>query len=149
MRKAALALTLSVALLFSAFFMSSVQAEEWVTPILIHSNLYRNYPRGFSMSANATKIAFSADTVEGIDEIFAINSDGTGLTQLTTNPSDDPATASHSLLSYPSISADGKKIAFSSFKYETNPLNYHDEKTYFQVLLSIRTGQDYTQFFLS
>jgi Tol biopolymer transport system component len=43
--------------------------------------------------------------VDGDNEIFVVNSDGTGLTQLTNNTADDR---------YVSISGDGTKVAFHS-----------------------------------
>jgi len=80
------------------------QAENWSTPIPIvkpwlHTHL------ALSMSANGDKIAFSARTDNGA-EIFVVNANGTGLKQLTDNSRMD---------AYPSISADGSKIAFTSY----------------------------------
>ena len=43
--------------------------------------------------------------MDGDNEIFVVNSDGTGLTQLTNNTADDR---------YVSISGDGAKVAFTS-----------------------------------
>src|SRR5215210_1544194 len=45
------------------------------------------------------------DNPEGDDEIFTMNPDGTGITQLTKNTADDY---------YPAWSADGQRIAFAS-----------------------------------
>ena len=57
-----------------------------------------------SISDDGSKIAFQSD-IDGDYEIFVINSDGSGLIQLTNNDSTD---------SYPYISGDGSKIAFQS-----------------------------------
>ncbi len=60
---------------------------------------------GFSMSADGGKIAFSARNIDNVDELYVINSDGTGLTMLSDNIEE---------LTGPSISADGGKVAFIS-----------------------------------
>jgi len=57
-----------------------------------------------SLSDDGIKIAF-VSYVDGDGEIFIVNSDGSGLTQLTSNTIDDDL---------PLISADGTKIAFTS-----------------------------------
>lgn len=60
-----------------------------------------------SISGDGSKIAF-ATGIDNVTEIFVINSDGTGLTQLTNNTEFD--NAEH--LGTPSISDNGDKIAF-------------------------------------
>jgi len=105
MKKTALTLTLVFALFFSVFFMSPVQAAHWSTPtklIPLSSNLVGHQ----SMSANGGKIAFAA-YVGDYPELFVVNSDGTELKQLTSN--------SRTNIN-PSISADGNKIAFLSYR---------------------------------
>ena len=57
-----------------------------------------------SISGDGTKIAFQSK-VDGDEEIFVVNSDGTGLTKLTHNTATDR---------YASISDDGTKIAYTS-----------------------------------
>ena len=104
MKKTALTLTLVFALLISAFLMSSVQAENWSTPIPIAKPwLYSSL--ALSMSADGGKIAFSA-WVDNETEIFVINTNSTEPKQLTNNSRMD---------GFPSISADGSKIAFTSY----------------------------------
>ena len=53
-------------------------------------------------SPDGTKIAFASDR-DGDQEIYVVNADGTGLTRLTFNPSQD---------GYPSWSPDGRQIVF-------------------------------------
>jgi Tol biopolymer transport system component len=57
-----------------------------------------------SFSGDGSRIAFTTDH-DGNYEIYVINADGTGLTDLTNNPADDYA---------PSFSPDGSHIAFQS-----------------------------------
>jgi Tol biopolymer transport system component len=57
-----------------------------------------------SISGDGSKVAFAA-VVDGDYEVFVVNSDGTGLTQLTDNQATDQCV---------SISDDGSKIAFHS-----------------------------------
>ncbi len=38
---------------------------------------------------NGTRIAFTSDGTDGIGEIYVMNADGSGLTQLTDDPADD------------------------------------------------------------
>jgi hypothetical protein len=63
------------------------------------------YNNGPSISGDGSKIAFTSK-VDGNYEIFVVNSDGTGMTQVTDNTVNDWN---------PSISDDGSKIAFSSY----------------------------------
>ena len=67
---------------------------------LTHINASSHYP---SISGDGSKIAFQSFLDDGY-EIFVINSDGSGLKQLTSDGGDSP-----------SISGDGSKIAFFSF----------------------------------
>lgn len=84
-----------------AFFSFPVKADSWGKPIQLTFNMPSYNP---SISGDGHKIAFSAD-VNGHSEIFVINSDGSGLKQLTNNQLENW---------YPSISCDGGKIAFES-----------------------------------
>jgi Tol biopolymer transport system component len=112
MRKAAFALTLNMTLLFSAFFVSLVQAEEWSTIKVSPSN-FETYGVP-SITYNGSKIAFSTGnlsvfnwsaTLVNMSGIM-VNLDGTELTQVTNDSR---------INDYPQISWDGKKIAFHSY----------------------------------
>ena len=109
-KKTALTTAVGISLLFSVLFVPTVQAEQWSTPTYIAPNpnswgawIYQNI--ALSMTANGSKIVFPA-WMGSNTEIFIINSDGTGLKQLTNDSRMD---------GYPSISGDGSKIAFLSF----------------------------------
>ena len=78
------------------------QYENWIIPTTITS--MSTACRWISMSADGNKIVFVSEE-DGDADIFVINSDGTGIRQLTNNTVYDI---------YPSISGDGKKIAFIS-----------------------------------
>jgi Tol biopolymer transport system component len=109
-RKVALVLTLSLVLLFAAFFMFPVQAEQWSTIQVPTPNLSPYV--GTSITYDGSKIAFYSYIriyfggdyfVTSDPQIFVVNSDGTELKQLLpTNPN------------WLSISAVGSKIAFLS-----------------------------------
>jgi hypothetical protein len=58
-------------------------------------------PTAATQPPQPTKIVY----VSNVADIFIMNSDGSGQTQLTTEPKID---------AYPALSADGKKIAFAS-----------------------------------
>ena len=60
--------------------------------------------RAPAWSADGSKIAFESNS-DGDNEIYVMNADGTGRTQLTSNSSDDSA---------PTWSPDGSRIAFST-----------------------------------
>jgi Tol biopolymer transport system component/ribosomal protein L40E len=86
-----------------------VQAGEWNTPVQLTSNpngawSLTAFPNARSISYYGEKIVFMSNFT-GNSEIFTVNSDGSGLRQLTNNQSLD---------TLPSISGDGKKISFCS-----------------------------------
>jgi Tol biopolymer transport system component len=101
MRKLALSRALLVLLLFATLILASiVEAGSWSPP----ANLTEGGFYGPSISGDGSKIAFMSRGVGNESEIFVINSDGSGLKQLTDNSDGDMN---------PSISGDGSKIAFS------------------------------------
>ena len=83
---------------------TSVQNSQWST-MQILSLPSTSVVNGLSMNADGRKIAFSAYNLNNENELFVVNSDGTGLIQLSGNI--EEATG-------PSISGDGGKIAFIS-----------------------------------
>jgi len=97
---------LLLGLLFPIFVSSPVKSDiGWSTPTQLTFNtaIIDWYP---SISGDGTKIVFMS-AMSGDDwEIFVVNSDGSGLTQLTSNTLQDEG---------PCISGDGSKIAFHSF----------------------------------
>jgi Tol biopolymer transport system component len=118
MRKAALALTLNLFLLFSVLSMSSVQAEEWSTIQASPSNF--SICSDLSITYNGSKIAFwsyvkyylgGGDPFFKDYKIFVANSDGTGLTEIARD------------CSFPALSGDGNKIAFTKNDYEVFVVN--------------------------
>jgi len=68
-----------------------------------------------SLSADGSKVAFYSEAdhtggnPDGSDELFVVNADGTGIVQLTSDPVWYPT-----FFPFPSLSADGSKVAFSS-----------------------------------
>lgn len=66
-----------------------------------------------SISGDGNKIVFSASDESGRYDVFVLNSDGTGLMQLTNATSTNKS---------PSISSDGRKIAFISSSEDTSEL---------------------------
>src|SRR5262249_19606742 len=64
-------------------------------------------------SRNGHRIAFHCAGMDSV-EIYVINADGTGGTQLTDMKASDPDLGA----AFPSWSPNGKKIAFSSFKLD-------------------------------
>jgi Tol biopolymer transport system component len=107
MKKTAVLLTFSVAILISTLSIIQVKAEQWSSPTPIATPWLARQV-ALSMSADGSKIVYSAWTGDGDCDIFIINSDGTSGKQLTD---------SSRLEGYASISADGTKIAFLSFKW--------------------------------
>ncbi len=106
MKKKGLALMLVFTLNFSVLFTVEVDAAQWSDPVQISSvPLYFQVGRSASITADGHTIAFSGWAGEDT-EIFVVNSDGTGLKQLTNNSR---------MEAYPSISSDGSKIVFLSF----------------------------------
>ena len=95
----------------------------WSSPIKLTFNTVPDDDP--SINSDGSKIAFRSN-LNGRGEIFIINSDGTGLDQLTYN--------GNSMDWYPSISADGSKIAFQRH------LN-----NYFQIFTVNSDGTDLKQ----
>jgi len=93
---------------------STPTTHEWTLTQLTFSGCQAALP---SISADGTKIAFTALVGDDDYEIFIINSDGSGLTQLTSN------TVGHV---YPWISADGTKIVFMSIEYTVSMVENDD-----------------------
>ncbi|PVX23223.1 MAG: hypothetical protein CW716_12615 [Candidatus Bathyarchaeum sp.] len=85
----------------SSFFLT-VGYCDWRTPTQLTSNSADNSSP--AISGDGTKVVYQSN-VDGDQEIFVIDSDGTNLTQLTNNAATDRN---------PSISNDGTKIAFES-----------------------------------
>jgi len=107
MKKATVLLAFNVAILISTLHGIQARAEQWSSPAPIATPWLARQV-ALSMSADGSKIVYSAWDGEGDCDIFTINSDGTGKKQLTD---------SSRLEGYASISADGSKIAFLSFKW--------------------------------
>ncbi len=82
-------------------FLVTFDGSSWSSPIQLTYNTVPDISP--SISGDGSKIAFSSDLNDR--EIFVVNSDGTGLTQLTHNNE-------YEYDSSPSISGDGSKIAF-------------------------------------
>jgi Tol biopolymer transport system component len=96
-------------------------------------NYNANPPYAPSISDDGSKIAFEG-YVGSDREIFIINSDGTGLKQLTDNDEDDWA---------PAISGDGSRIAFQRTEYQkmtSNPDAIKPIKPQVYVINSDGTG---------
>jgi TolB protein len=85
-------------------------AERWNPPTQVVSHAAGG--TSLSMSADGRKIAFVSDE-DGDAEIFVIDSDGTGLTKLTNNTTNEYELA---------LSADGQRVAFIS---SANQSDYH------------------------
>ncbi len=90
-----------------------------LTQLTNNTGKYPDYNlESLSISDDGSKIAFT-HSVYGDErpskEIFVVNSDGSGLTQLTDNPDDDYCVLSSS----PSISGDGSKVAFQRMNFKT------------------------------
>jgi len=108
MKKKGLALLLVFALNFSALSAVEVRAAQWSNPTQIASVApYFHVGRAASITSDGRTIVFSGWVGENT-ELFAVNSDGTGLKQLTNNSR---------MEAYPSISSDGSKIVFLSFTF--------------------------------
>jgi Tol biopolymer transport system component len=87
-----------------------VKAEQWSTPIQVTSNLnIADDWGGPSISGDGNKIVFQ-HKVNGYYEVFVVNTDGTGLKQVTS----DQRSYVHL-----SISGEGSKIAVTSYKPTT------------------------------
>jgi Tol biopolymer transport system component len=89
---------------------------------VIPADIYVEYP---AWSPDATKIAFMSQEpgASGTDpdyNIYVMNADGTGITRLTGNPSDD---------GFPSWSPDGQKIAFASTRDDCSNSDRPDCRT--------------------
>ena len=101
MKKTALTLTLVLPVLFSALSIAPVKESDWST-IQVPTP---NNPYISSITYDGNTIAFST-RVDGDAEIFVVNWDGTGLTQVTNDSR---------INIFPQISWDGTKIAFQSY----------------------------------
>ncbi|MHA2408134.1 MAG: TolB family protein, partial [Candidatus Ranarchaeia archaeon] len=101
MKKLGVSCVMLILLLVATLALVSIaEAATWSSPSMIAEDCFHGKA---SISGDGSKIAFEG--WDGNDnEIFVINSDGTGLTQLTNNTKSDRD---------PSISGDGSKIAFS------------------------------------
>ena len=107
-----------------------------LTKLTQNSNNYQdinnnaNPPSAPSISDDGSKVAFEGYV--GKDrEIFVINSDGTGLRQLTDNTEDDWA---------PAISGDGSRIAFQRTEYQEMTSNPKPIRPQVYVVNSDGTG---------
>jgi Tol biopolymer transport system component len=117
MRKIAVIRAMLILFLVATLLLVSiVKAGTWSSPSLITDPAFSDerINQCFSISGDGGKIAFVAGTANfsGVSDlqIFVINSDGTGLTQLTNNTEfNNPQFGS---MDMPSISGDGSKIAF-------------------------------------
>ena len=89
---------------FSILFISIITSVTWIYPIYQVFSITQAKPIITSISGDGSKIAFHSN-MDGDYEVFVVNSDGTGLTQLTDNQATDRDA---------SISGDGSKIAFDS-----------------------------------
>jgi TolB protein len=113
MRKIAFSRTILILLLVATLvFVSIVEAGIWSSPSMVTDPAFfgpaiSGCP---SISGDGNKIAF-VTLIDNASEIFVINSDGSGLKQLT--DSSDHVTDSRHYVSNPSISGDGNKIAFT------------------------------------
>jgi TolB protein len=97
-----------------------VQAERWGTPRQVTFNLNIAYDWGGpSISGDGSRIVFQ-HKVDGYYRVFVVNSDGTGLTQVTK----DQRNYVHL-----SISGDGSKIAVASY-VPTAPGSFSDQWAY-------------------
>ena len=86
----------------SVLLVSVIASGTWL--LQVPSISRPHYPIFASISGDGTKIATTL-YMSGGSGVFLVNSDGTGLTQLTNNTADDR---------YVSISGDGAKVAFHS-----------------------------------
>jgi TolB protein len=120
MRKLAISPVMSVLLLLATVLLVSiVHAGSWSSlsyvtePNFCSEGIMGNHPH--SISGDGSKIAF-VTSVNNASHIFVINSDGTGLKQLTSD-SEGVGLGGGS----PSISGDGTKIAFTKDLSGSNP----------------------------
>jgi dipeptidyl aminopeptidase/acylaminoacyl peptidase len=95
----------ALALLFVTLVSFPVHAERWSQPIQVTFDMNIAYSWGGpSMSGDGSRIVFQ-HKVDGYYEVFVVNTDGTGVTQVTT----DQRSYVHL-----SISGDGSKVVFIS-----------------------------------
>ena len=111
-RKLSIIFLVSLIFMVSASYISVVKCEWWSEPIQLTFNDVSDgrtdswMSPSWSISGNGNMIAFNSDIFgDECFEIFVVNSDGTGLSQLTFNNGSDYA---------PSISDDGRIITFTS-----------------------------------
>jgi Tol biopolymer transport system component len=107
---------LTLFLVATLLFVSIVKAGTWGSPSMVTDHAFSDerINERFSISGDGSKIAFVGGTLNfsGVSDlqIFVINSDGTGLTQLTNNTEfNNPQFLS---MANPSISGNTSKIAF-------------------------------------
>jgi Tol biopolymer transport system component len=120
--------TIAVGLLMAALFVFPVKAERWSTPTQVTSNLnIADDWGGPSISSDGNRIVLQ-HKVDGYYEVFVVNSDGTGLKQVTSDQR-------HYV--HLSISGDGSKIAVTSYM-PTAPNSFSNAETF--VVNSDGTG---------
>ena len=118
-------LSIAVAMVLLALVLVSlvsfpVKAERWSTPTQVTFNMNIAYDWGGpSISGDGNRIVFQHN-VDGYYRVFVVNSDGTGLTQVTK----DQRNYVHL-----SISGDGSKIAVASY-VPTAPGSFSDQWAY-------------------
>ena len=107
----------ALALLLTSFFSFPVHAEQWSPPIQVTFDMNIAYDWGGpSISDDGSRIVFQY-YVDGCYQAFVVNTDGSGLTQVT-----------HDQRNYVhlSINGDGSKIAVSSYV----PGDYSDSEAF-------------------
>jgi Tol biopolymer transport system component len=118
MRKLAVSRAIAVLMLFAMLvFVSIVHAGSWSSLSCVTEPNFCCESSGthVSISGDGSKIAF-VTSIDNASHIFVINSDGTGLKQLTSNPEGVGLGGG-----YPSISGDGSKVAFAIDVSGNNP----------------------------
>ena len=80
---------------------SSIDISGWA---ISRDDLSQSESRSLDIEYNVKKIIFTSDR-NGSEDVYSMNLDGSGLVQLTDHPGKD---------NYPTVSPDGKKIAYTS-----------------------------------